>query len=544
MVRVWSLPLRAHLAALAVVLVALMPVVGTSASFSADEGAAIIQARSLSRGGGWIVEHPVPEADPDGAAYPIELSQGGPKGTAPFAKHPLYALLLAGADRLAGITGMVLLSLLGTVAAAGLAATLAARIEPGLARPTLWAAGVASPLLFDGYLVIAHTLGAACAGGAVLAAAVAFERRSRAAAMAVAPCVAVAVLLRSEAVFLALGLAVAAGVLGRRRGDRVVAGLVAAGSVLAAGAARLGERVWAVEIVGGGSVGAGAARLPSKSSGFISDRWDALVLTGLRPGYDEFPLAELLLLVMVGALVIGAYATRRGRRGVAPMVGVAAGSALAAVLIAPANVVPGILVASPVVLVGLALAGRGALATTTARLAALTAGVFALCVLATQYSVGGSGEWGGRYLAVGLPLALPVLVLAIRRRASRSFVCGLLVCSLALGVMAVGSLRSAHRFGAGLIAAIHEIAGPDRPVLVTTAPLLPRMAWATFDDQRWLLSEQADLPGLVDRLEQAGIERFTFVANSDADVVRLPAALTREASATYGGWQILVFRTS
>src|SRR5215207_3010069 len=64
--RAWELPIRAHVAALAVVLLALVPVVGTGASFSADEGAVIIQARSLARGHGWIVEHPVPAVDPEG----------------------------------------------------------------------------------------------------------------------------------------------------------------------------------------------------------------------------------------------------------------------------------------------------------------------------------------------------------------------------------------------------------------------------------------------------------------------------------------------
>ncbi|HEX2119923.1 MAG TPA: hypothetical protein VHF91_12110, partial [Acidimicrobiales bacterium] len=133
--RLWDAPLGAHVFALGLVLLALVPVIGTGTSFSADEGAAIVQARSLARGDGWVVEHPLPEADPENVHYPLELSTRGPEGTAPFAKHPLYALLLAGADRLAGVTGMVLLSVLGTVAAAGLAGLLAGRIDTGLARP-------------------------------------------------------------------------------------------------------------------------------------------------------------------------------------------------------------------------------------------------------------------------------------------------------------------------------------------------------------------------------------------------------------------------
>jgi len=46
------------------VLLALVPLIGTGSSFSADEGAAIVQAKSLDRGDGWIVEHPFPAVDP------------------------------------------------------------------------------------------------------------------------------------------------------------------------------------------------------------------------------------------------------------------------------------------------------------------------------------------------------------------------------------------------------------------------------------------------------------------------------------------------
>ncbi|MEA2716560.1 MAG: hypothetical protein QOI99_877, partial [Actinomycetota bacterium] len=116
--RAWAAPVWVHLAALALILVALMAVVGTGASFSADEGAAITQAKSLARGDGWIVAHPLPQADPEGANYPLELSAKGPRGVSPFAKHPLYAIVLAGAERAGGVTAMVALSMLGTLAAA------------------------------------------------------------------------------------------------------------------------------------------------------------------------------------------------------------------------------------------------------------------------------------------------------------------------------------------------------------------------------------------------------------------------------------------
>lgn len=536
--RIWDAPLGAHVAALAVALLALVPLIGTGASFSADEGAAIIQARSLSRGDGWVVEHPAPEVDPEGKAYPLELSERGPEGIAPFGKHPLYAVMLAGADRVAGVTGMVLLSVLGTVVAAGLAGLLAAWIGPALARPTVWVTGLATPLLFDGYLVIAHTLGAACAVGAVLAAAIAFERRNRLTALAVLPCVAGAVLLRTEAVLLAAGLAVAAVLVGIGR-ERLVAAIVAAGALVGAFVAREGEAAWLTHVLGGPGAGTGPTN-PIPTNGFVADRWQGFTVTWMGPSYDASDLVRTLLVVMFAALLFGAYAARRHRPGGRTVAVAAGASALLALLLAPDNVVPGLLIACPLVGVGVVLAGRDTLATTTARLAAVTAAVFALGVLATQYPTGGSGEWGGRYFASALPIALPVLLLAIRTRASRHLLTGLLVCSLAMAVMAVGALRSSHRFGEGLITAVDRVSGPDRPVIVTTSPVASRMAWPTFDRQRWLLSKPDDLAALAGRFGPAGIQRFTFVARDGADLDRLPSSLRQEVSTTHGGWRIVV----
>ena len=114
--------------ALGLFLVAILAFVGDTTSLTSDSGVAVVQARSLTAGDGWIVEHPFPEVDPDGRHFPIEKSDRGANGFAPFAKHPLYVVLLGGADWVAGVPGMVGLSRLGTVVAAMLAAGMASRI--------------------------------------------------------------------------------------------------------------------------------------------------------------------------------------------------------------------------------------------------------------------------------------------------------------------------------------------------------------------------------------------------------------------------------
>ncbi|MDP1794388.1 MAG: hypothetical protein Q8K63_09660, partial [Acidimicrobiales bacterium] len=166
--RAWAAPIAAHLAALLLVLVAGAVFVGTHASLSTDEGAAIVQARQLAEHDSWIRPHPYPELDPEGRNYPYELSERGTKGFAPYAKHPLYALVLGGLWGIGGINALVGLSIAGTVAAGAVAARFARRIDAALERPALWALGLGSPLLFDSYLVIAHAISAAIAGALLL----------------------------------------------------------------------------------------------------------------------------------------------------------------------------------------------------------------------------------------------------------------------------------------------------------------------------------------------------------------------------------------
>jgi hypothetical protein len=564
--RGWNAPLWAHVAALGLLLTALLAVVGTHASFSADEGAVIIQARSLARGDGWIVEHPVPQADPDGANYPLELSSKGPEGVAPFAKHPVYALVLAGMERLGGIRAMVGLSLVGTLVAAGVAAALASRIGgPGLARPALWGVGLGTPLFFDGYLVIAHTVGAALAGAAVLTAAVAVDRRRPVLALAVAPLAGLAVLFRTEALLYSLALAVVAGVLALRRtgSTRVVAAVVAAASAGGAAAAALAERSWAAAIVGGTPLSTGGG--PPAGDGFLADRFHAFVLTWLRPTYDGGPVDVALVVMAVAAVLAVIVAGRHpGDDGpVRLLAGAAAVASVLAVVAGRGAVVPGLLVACPLVAAGLFAFRRADLgAGPHATLAAGTCAGFAVAVLATQYSTGGSGEWGGRYFALGLPVVVPLCLVALRRvgerlnhATQRVGAAAMVVCSVSLAALAIGGLRDTHQFTGRLVAAIDRTArtvapsatGDDRPVILTTEPAIPRSAWATFHRQRWMLARSDDLSGVVDRLRAAGVDRVTLVST------RPPEGLTRQLGpgvtqvsadgwAESVGWRVLVLQ--
>jgi hypothetical protein len=520
MVRV---PLWLHALVLAGVLLVVVPFVGVTANLSADEGPAVVQAESLADGEGWTIAHPFPEVDPAGAAYPFEKSVEGADGFAPFGKHPAYPLLLAAQPF--GVTGMVLLSAAGTVVAAALAALLARRMDPALDRWTLWLVGLGSPLLFDSQLVIAHTLGAAAVAGAVLLLVVADERRAPAiAALAAAPLV-LAGVLRTEAALFGLALALVLGLVWLRRRTAPTAVGAAAAGIASLAALRLD--VWLAARVVDGTESAPTAG--AAEAGFLAGRIQGAVVTWLLPGY-ELGLAQLLSMLALVAVVMAAVVARQGAaagRRVVMWTAIAAGLAVARLAFEP-GLVPGLLVAFPLVAAGAISWRRDEPLPSAAVVCGGTAVVFSLAVLATQYATGGSGEWGGRYFALGVPVATPVLLLLLHRAGERLDAAsrrGVLVAGsvlvLATGLLAVLSIRHVHERSdevVGAVVALAEQTDPGdggAPVVVATEPALPRLAWAQRDDARFLLVEPDRLDVLADRLEDVGIQSFVVVERGD-----------------------------
>lgn len=550
--RIWDAPLRAHLAALALMLLALVPVIGTSSSFLSDEGAAVVQGRALASGRGWIVREGLPSVDPEGRYYPLVNSERGTRGFAPLAKHPLYSVLVGAADKVGGVTAMVLLSLAGTLAAAGLGAALASRFDPALARPAVWVIGLASPLLFDGFLVMGHTLAAALAVGAVLAAVVAIDERRPLAGAAVAPCIAGAVFLRSEAVLFALSLAAVSGVVALTSRHRRPALMVAASAAGAAVSARALETAWVGRIVG---VVSAPVPVPAPlRAGFLRGRVDGFLMTWLLPDYRASQPLTLLLLTVATGLAAAAVASRvvplRPARVLVPSA-LAAGAAVLVPFAAPAGAVPGLLIAFPLLGAGLLVLRRAHFGTTTA-VALGTSALFAAAVVATQYPTGGTGEWGGRYFALAIPVVVPVVLLALGRHGRtllpvvrHGAVGALVVCSLVLTTTAALALRTSHQSWDRWVDEVRraeEVAGPGRPV-VTTWSAAPRFAWPILDRSPWLLTRAEDLGALRSSLRANGFDRFVFVTvDMDADRARLGGleVIWASGSAQGGGRGVLV----
>ncbi|MDP1819645.1 MAG: hypothetical protein Q8K58_07080 [Acidimicrobiales bacterium] len=518
--RLGGAPLWAHALALAGVLLVVGQLLGPG-TYSADEGAAIIEARSLAEGEGWIVEHPLPDADPTGARYPLELSEWGERGTAPYAKHPLYPVLLAVADRVGGVRAMVALSALGTAAAAMVAAALGRRLRAGIEQPTLWVVGLASPLLFGSTWVIAHNLGAAAVGAALVAALRAGERADPRWSLVAAGLLGVALALRTEAVVVA-GALVLVALVQALRGRGGAWAWTAGAAVAAVLVTRWAEGRAHSAILGESRP---APRSPSAAGdgSLVGDRWAGFVQTWLRPGGGTG--AALLL----AALALFGFVTWKVARGehervlVRRFAVVAAALVVVRALLLPADAVPGLLVAFPLLWVGIALAPRGLVTDRSGRNVAVglagVSGVAALGILATQYRAGGTAEWGGRYFAVLLPLVTPLAVAGLAERAaridarSRRVLGGsLLAATAALSLLAMREVRGGRERSERAVDAIEQaVAGLPVPVILATEGAVPRTAWRTFPEQRWLLVDPAD-PAVVPDLLAAGVDRFVVVS--------------------------------
>ena len=540
--RSWTSSLWVHAVGLAVVLAVGLVVTGPRVVYSSDEGVAVLQARMLRSGNGWLYRYPLSRIDPEDQARPFVRGDLGTKGVAPYAKHPLYPVVLAGLDLAGGDWGIRIGGVLGTFLAALLAAVLARELDARLDRIVLWTVGVASPLFFDAYVVLAHSLAAAATAGGVLLAVRALRRGRSTSGRAM--CVAglglllvVASMLRTEALFVGPAVALACGVLAvlaRVPVRRAV--VVGAAAIGASGVAWLTDRTLARAIIGTPLPGVPNAAPAS----WIAGRWDALHATWLQASYGGGRTGDLALeagaVLLAGAALLLHQRTDRRAWVVAAMVGAAACYVIRLV-VGPAGSIPGLALAFPAGWFLLWAAGRRATEGVAAPVMAVVAAAVTIAVLVTEYAIGGGVEWGGRYFAVVIPVAVPVLAFAaapvIRRHGAelaRIVVIALAVASVAATLTAAQALRVGHTHTAEVLDAIAGQAGAagtsaglTRPVVVTTNRLLPQIDERDFDRFDWVAVDPDHLERSADRLAELGVRNVVLVTSDLAgDVAQMP----------------------
>jgi hypothetical protein len=529
-----------HVAGLSAVLLVVAAIVGTDSSFSSDEGAAIIQGRLLGEGSGWLLPNAFPRIDPTGVQSFVALSEHGTLGTAPFAKHFTYPLLLSLAHRIGGVTAMVVVSIVAAVLAAWVTARIARRLDPRLEWWAFWAAGVGSPLLFDSQLVIAHTIGAALVGAAVLVVLRLREAWSTVLALAVCLALFVASLQRNEAILFAGVLALVLIWVGvSQRQSRWFA--LAAGCVVAGVAAAVVDRFALGRIVGSPV----SVVVPLSQDGFLVGRVGGFVSMTILPGSSWPPLGRAGILLMFLAVVAGGVAARSSDyRPV--LVRVASGLAVLGAVLPlfgrSPDTVPSLLLACPLVLAGVIVATRRMLVDEPARLLTVLALSFVAAVAATQYNQAGAAEWGARFLAIALPIIVPLALYSLITLADRLprddvrvATSALVVVSLAMGIIAVWNLRYFHDNSSAYVRVLDDAAdgwvatgdaglvdGQPSPVVVTTWIGTGRLYWPSDLGVRGMTVETDQLAATLASLRAEGIDRVSlFSVDAETDLAHL-----------------------
>ncbi len=542
-----------HGLALAVVLLALLPLVGSDAVWSADVGAQLHQSAHLLNGSGWTSSHPLPELDPEGHYYGLHLAQrpvladGDPHRYVTLAKHPFLTWTVAGLISIGGFTAVLIVSALGTVAAAVGAGRITEMFRPDLGPWSLWITGLLSPLFFDAYIGYAHTVAAAAVTWACY-----FALRTLYGSpftwtlMAAVGLTALACLVRTEGALAAVALAVAVASLtiGQSLTGQTPqintrrAWLASLWLVVGGVAAVVADRFMALGVSGP----ANPAWRPETPS-FAVGRWLGFTQTWLNPG--RAPADLLLVVAAVALLTVVAAASRAtasdlatdenssSSRQIALVVGgVVALAAIAARALAPDPVmVSGLLFAFPLLPAGFLAVRRVHLDRGPIQVCLVAFSLYALAVVATQYSYGGVAEWGGRYFAAGLPLGVVAIMTPladaaerIPRRTRAAVLPLFALASLSLNALGIASLHNVRQSTAELVQEIESATtelSTDQdttPIVVSTVPLAGRVSWSIFDQSRWLLIESDQLAKVALDLRRLNVDEFTLVTFSpDSD---------------------------
>lgn len=490
---------------------------------SADEGALLAEVRTLAETGGWT--RPLhTEVDPDGSWFGLHQPIIVGERAITFDRPPTYPLLVVPLWKAGGLIGVLALHVAGVWAAAVLAGRLTERLVAGRGIAAMWLTGVASPLLFDGYWAIAHALVAAGAAAATLGA-IRFALDGRRFGLVGWLCgLVVAVGLRTEPLFMAVGLAAALGVVGWTvAAARWRAWPLAVATVGVAGGLFVALRVWQRAIEGVG--GSGGLPSPSSPNGYLAARISGLRHSVVGSGFGDRVGAAVVLVAAI-CTVSAVVLTRIGKGSPRVRAALAVAGGLAAVvrLFLPLDLITGLLMAAPLIVAAACCLPAERWRDPATRVVATTAGLAVAAVIATQHERGGTGEWGGRYFHVVLPLICVVAAVSLdwlvaHRPAARTVVVAGLVGAVAFSVM---SLREAARgrhsaeVRTELAWAAAQRTGPN-PVIVNTWIAGGRFAWRHVDDARYFTVAAEDLDELADRLTAAGVGEWVLLAQPEDD---------------------------
>jgi hypothetical protein len=510
-----SVPL-VHLIPIGLLLVLSSFFVGHDGYVFIDEAALHAQVE-LVGDGSWTTGRPLADVDRQGVHAPMARSTLTDDGFAPFPNHPLHVLVARVAAEVGGDTGVRMLSVLGVLGATMAAGGLAAARSRRHSAVAMWITGVASPLVFDANLVLAHAMAAAVTGAAFVlvfrtAPRIRTARAGVTVAIAVGALIATGALLRSEVVLLGAVTGLVAVVHGvrDRTGPVVMVGVAA---VAGAATTYLLEPLW-IEAVTGSSTSRKV--IAASSRGGVTGAAEG-ALTVLF-GRGDAGAALVVSVLFATAAVLGLR-----MRPTEPMFAVllAGGGFLAAgVHLTDPSIVPGFVWAFPLLAAGAAAVSPRQLWPVAIRRSSQAVGLFALAVLLTQYSVGGGAEWGWRYVAVALPAVGAALSIPLVDRsrttppAARLAVSGVVL----VGVLVPFSGILAQRQAAARVERLLDrtdaaLQTSDADLIIAADASFGRYAWPRSIAGEVVTARggERDLDRLLAHLRERDVERILLV---------------------------------
>jgi hypothetical protein len=452
-------------------------------------------------------------SDHDGLLHPLAFTaRVGPEWvnvtTLPmlYAGYPLYEL--------GGLRAVLLLPMLGGVLTALAARALARRLG-GRGDLAFWLVGLATPVAVYALDFWEHTLGLALvAWGIVLALDVVDARAGWRGGLASGALFGAAATMRTEALVYAVVTVVVLAWSARARRPpwwRAAGVAFGVGVALPLAANQLLEQA----ILGQGLRAARTSGAASGGGTGVGTRLREALTTTVGVNRYHVPLDWLLGAVLVLAVAVGVrrlVATERATPAVGwSLLGLGA-LGYAAWIADGLGFLPGLLVASPLAVVGLVAAARVPWAGRPVAIALLALPL----VWAFQYGGGANPQWGGRYeLCSGLLLAV-VGAVALEKLPWRRVVAVAAVCAAVTGAgLAWLSVRS-H----AVASAVSTIAATRGPIVATGPGLLHlwREGGGFYAPTRpWLTAERASELGPAARvLAGRGAPGFALVSQEPA----------------------------
>lgn len=503
----------------------------------ADVGGKLATAKVLAEGaaGSLDVGYWAEDLDPDGVFHPLANTEAFGEDWVQGTSVP-YSLLTGALWRLAGPTGVALLSMLAAAAAAMAAGRLARRLGAGDGRLAFWIVGLASPVAvyaLDGW---EHAPGLALVlWGVVLG----LEPERPAVAAAAGALLTTSTLLRADLGAYVLAFGVTCLVVGavRRRWLRRPVCLAAA--ALGAFAPLVANGILERRLLGAGVRDGRAAAGASGAGHDIGQRITDALLTGTGLFPDEAPLALAAGVVLLAALLVLAARVAKApwaSDALTRVAGVLVVLLYGVRLLDGLGFVPGAVAAMPLV----ALAAVASRNDDTRVVLGTALGAVPL-VWMLQWSGNHVPQWGGRYLLLTTVLLTVVATVAVAEWGVRAGPMPLLL-GLTVAVAAFGVVWHVQRTDVVGAAAAVVTATPEDSVVVSLHPQLGREFGAWYGATRWLSADPTSVEDAVVVAREADPTHIVLVERpvGEATAVTVPGyELSAEATVPYLGGDLL-----